>query len=664
MKKGCVMNKSRSSYLVALVAVSCQCAFGFSEFRSPLMLQRGVLFYPQKAYDNGSWVVNTWDAVYSRSAGKAFISDKKSNKCPLSNCSSGGSCCGQSVAIVTNSPCPVGGTTRQASPLAALLFGKAAFRAEEAFYGGMLDSEQMAQSNPYVSFANIAPRLEYSEKGLYAGIEAHRKIGDGRTWRIGARASVPFKIIEVQRSPNCPLAETLQDVLNVGMPLICTANGAPYNPSNLQAFAYRLDFLSSLGIQSASSCGSGSNGVISYDSIISWGDGLSVCPESITGITRISCIDITNRDGKIPPVLAEYITTCCPPGVPPLSTVLSGTLGASGRVTDGGAALIDHGLYQFGFPWIGYAAGIGVDRQAQSKLWIVPNVTSQDQNARAAANAIHEAVQFILNTLDYQNKDSAEYFLAKKGISFNNSRTQGVGDLYTEFYTGYHPDEKKWYGDMIVGIKFPTGGKHADPADTLFVPTGNNGHAELSLGTEAGWQPRRWFAMRAYFAGTHVCTETEKRAVAFKGATIKNIGPAIDVDVNYNYVTSRFEFTFYHPYTSDIGCSVGYELYARGKDHVCCKSPSCPLDRAFCGCASPTTKLVGQKAYDLLGFLREIDCCLYACGTRTMTHKLTGDIFYRSCLGYLDLFGGGSCVIAGRYAMKETEGHIGVAVNF
>lgn len=649
------MNKLRC--LVVLVAVSSQCVFGFSEFRSPLMLQRGVQWYPYKAQEDGSWVVTTWDALYARSADKAFLSSKSSCDCSVSACTCpSAGCCGQTSVIRTNEhcSCPTGGSTHHTSPLAAILFGKASFHAEEAFYGGMLDTDQMAKGNPYVSFARISPRLEYSEKGLYAGIEAHRKVGNSRVWRIGVRASLPCKVIEVQRSPNCPLAETLQDVLTVGMPLICPELD---NPNTLEAFAYRLDFLSSLGIPTASSCGTTHNG------IIAWGNGSLVNPET-TGATRISCIDITNRNGKVPPVLAEYVVSCCPPVVPPLSTILSGALGASGTVTDGGAALVDQGLYQFGYPGIDYSAGLGTDRQAQSKLWIVPNVTSSDEDARAAANAIHDAVQMILNTLDYQNKDSAENFLARKGIFFNNSRTQGIGDLYTELYAGYHPDKKHWYGDLIVGVKFPTGSKRVDPADTLFVPTGNNGHVELAFGTETGWQPRRWFAMRVYLAGTHVCSETEKRAVAFKGATIKNIGPAIDVDVNYNYVTGRFEFTFYHPYTSDIGCSVGYELYARGKDHVCCKSPCCPLERAACGCASPTTKLVGKKAYDLLGFLREIDCSLYGCGTKTMTHKLTGDIFYRCCNGFLDLFGGGSCIVAGRYAMKETEGHIGVAVNF
>jgi hypothetical protein len=47
-----------------------------------------------------------------------------------------------------------------------------------------------------------------------------------------------------------------------------------------------------------------------------------------------------------------------------------------------------------------------------------------------------------------------------------------------------------------------------------------------------------------------------------------------------------------------------------------------------------------------------------------MTHKLTGDLFYHCCAGYLDIFGGGSYIIAGRYAMKEAEAHIGVAINF
>jgi hypothetical protein len=300
------------------------------------------------------------------------------------------------------------------------------------------------------------------------------------------------------------------------------------------------------------------------------------------------------------------------------------------------------------------------DREAQSKLWIVPNQSSQE--ALIEAQAINDQIQMILNTLDYQNKESAEYFLNQKGIFFDDHRTAGVGDLYTELYVGYHPDREAWYSDVLFGVRIPTGKRNNDPSDTLYMTTGNNGHVECSLGTEDGWQPRHWFAMRAYLSGNHVCKRTEKRAVRFKGSTIRNIGPAIDVAVSYNYVRGFFEMTFYHPEYSYLGCSVGYDLYARGRDNVCCLSPICPVDKNSCGCASPTTKIINRQATDLLGFLRTIDCSLYACETKTMTHTVRGDVFVRLCSGYVDLFGGGS--YAGRYAMKTSEVHMGVTVNF
>ena len=41
---------------------------------------------------------------------------------------------------------------------------------------------------------------------------------------------------------------------------------------------------------------------------------------------------------------------------------------------------------------------------------------------------------------------------------------------------------------------------------------------------------------------------------------------------------------------------------------------------------------------------------------------LRGQIFYRA--GYFEIFGGGSQIVSGRHAMKETEGHIGLVIYF
>src|SRR3990170_3823741 len=211
-----------------------------SEFRTPLSLMRGQTWYPYTAIDDGRWVVDTWKGVYYRSASKAYIPRDKKD-CTKSSDSST-SCDPAVISCGADCDSSSGSNTRHTEPLSALWFNKATFRGEEIFAGGMLSGSDQPSGYPALSFAKLAPRFDYNERGVVGGVNVHYKFGEERKWRVGARASIPFKVIEVERSPNCKLSEILEDVMKVGVEDIDAQGffGLTY--------AYRLDFLSSLAV--------------------------------------------------------------------------------------------------------------------------------------------------------------------------------------------------------------------------------------------------------------------------------------------------------------------------------------------------------------------------------------------------------------------------------
>jgi hypothetical protein len=698
--------KKQIQSLMLLGVISCGMAIGFTEFRSPLSLYRGPTYWPQPAQDDGKWVIESWDAIYHRAADRAYIPN---NGCACSSAVCSAACCNKTSATLLNCSakpcgekcgCKKGASTRHTEQLSTLFFGKSLFRVEEAFANGILDIAQIQKAQtPALSFSRLAPAIDYSEHGFVAGIHAHRKLGSEGTWRIGARASLPFKVINTSRTCcGCKAAEGIEDVMALQITTRCQDGRSVPIP----VFAYRLDFLSSLVIPQTGSCGG------TADSLVFYGDGSNIFEPGqlvptpgvgFTGPTRIAQADIGPyyalqpvAPGPIfyPPTAGDETAIPQPPAppvfaltnfagcVPPqefgvdLPVATKRILLADGTTTaiynDGAQALgpvsaIQDGEYYQFYSLLDYAGGgLKDDRDAQSKLWIVPAITPANTLEENAAK-INQVVQWILNTLNFTNKQSSEAFLNSKCIYLRDQKVTGVGDFDTEVYAGFHGDDSsEWYTDLILGVRYPTGRKLKNPGELLFMPTGNNGHFEVKGAVEGGWNPNKWFAMRLLLLGSHVCSRTEKRAVPFAGAKIRNIGPVMDVDVSYNYFWGNLDFTFFHPEHKNLGCSIGYELWARSNDKLsCCRTPCGSSD---CGCLAPATTIRGCNAIDLLGFSKPIDCFLYKCGTATMTHKLRGEIFHRCEGGYFELFGGGYYVIGGRYAMKESEVHIGVAVNF
>ncbi len=581
------------------------------EFRSPLSVRRGVMHWPLVPsynswwYDmmpddakNSKWNIHTWSAAYYRCADKVFF-----NPCDNKN-------------------------TRKTAPLSTLWFGKDSFRAEETLAGGMIgqdevDLEKLSETNILFASARITPRFDYNEQGAFFGVHVDRRFGCEEKWHAGFKASVPFKVIEIEQNSNCKLEETLEDLVKFRL-INITADGIP----NQIEYAARFDFLNTISFRS--------QGLFLPFVRYNLDGTIDVAVPSITGTA--SNTDTDANDDTIPTAYVTKNDTGQFPLAPFRKTPAQAAsqLAADGSGADGGTFFFNRN--------VAYATNLRNDREAQGKLFLIPRT---DDGATIPANtlAIQELLQFILNDNFIFQEPVSEYFRTKGIDLAAHERIAAIGDIETEVYCGYG-HRTDWFVDGIFGLRFPTGKKNKDPKRLFFQSTGHNRHFEVKLGVEGGWMPLDWFSFKIDASFHHAFRRTEKRATLFKGATVRHIGETIDTRVSWSYFIVHGDLNFFHPHNPDLGCVVGYELFAKRNDNV-----------SFKDCETTTT------VTDLLGRTnQELDAKAYEKRTNSMSHKVRFETFNR--WNFFEVFAGGSHIFAGRNVMKETEGHVGFAVYF
>jgi hypothetical protein len=589
------------------------------QFRSPLSLEdRGYMHWLLAPSDqtwwyedmpsqktNTDWNVHFWGAGYIRNACSAFTMCE---------------------------PCDENKVTHHTTSLSQLFFGQDVFRGEDVFPGGTFTIQQLIAVNainPYLAFAQIAPSFKYKERGAHIGVDFCRNLGQEDRFHVGGRVYIPYKIIDVEQDGT--EEETLDDVFITRIINLDDGTGAP----NQTEYAMRYDFLSALTFQvtTTPSLTVVAAPVVQYDTPAAgqvYVTGVQVSGTSAAQTpTSIPAAYMTKSDAGIAPALPFRKTPA----------QVNGALGADGQG-------VNTDTY-FLLTSAGYDTQLANDRTAQGTLFLVPRSDPATGALVSEAQTILTNVQTIVNR-DLLISEPASSFFADNGIDlFGSECIYGIGDLFTEVYGGIgHYDD--WFADGIFGVQFPTGKKAENSNRVYYQPTGNNGHVVVCIGLDAGWKPRPWFAfeIRPYFY--HACKRTEHRAAPFTGQTVINIGPEIDVDVSWNYFVFRTDFSFFHPHNPDLGFQVGYELFAKGNDRVALGS--------CISCNNPTTT-------DLLGRANQpLDVSIYEHNTNTLTNKLRGQIFYRH--GYFEIFGGGTQIVSGRHAMKESEGHIGLTIYF
>jgi len=625
-----VMKKTLRSIVLlgALYGGSLHASF---EFRTPLSLEdRGYMHWFLAPADRAwwydmmpsekthtEWNIHLWGAGYIREACKAFFKPCTDDDCL---------------------PCPAGfltaaidstasdRITRHTVSLSQLFFGQQVFRGEQAFPGGtFVGTSQATQElvngiNPFLAFARIAPNLTYTEQGCNMGIDFMRCVGTDDRWHVGGRANIPYKIIKVEQDGS--LEEGLDDVI---VTRIITAD-ADAEPNNLD-YAYRFDFLSTLVYTKTLPLTSTSTvHVVEYD-VAGTGQtrvtGLTVSGDTAVGNGQEPLAYMTKNDcGELPPVPFRKAPS-----------EVTGALPADGSGVNGLTYFFKNG--------VAYADNLGMDRNAQAGLFLVPRAITPGGNTTPGTEAIQVNIRALIDA-DLLISEPASTFFLNNGINlFADECIVGIGDLATEFYFGRgHYDD--WFVDGIIGLQFPTGKKQKTSNRVFYKPTGNNGHVELKLELDAGWKPRSWFAFEIRPAYNHVFRRSEKRAAPFEGATIVNLGPEIEVDVSCNYFVLRTDFSFFHPHNPDLGFVLGYELFVKGHDKVSL-------------CVKTATDLLGQPD-------RPLAPCNLERHTNSLSNKLRGEIFYRC--HYFEVFGGGTQIVSGRNVMKESQGHIGLAIYF
>ena len=589
---------------------------------SELSLQRGVIHYPLKACDREDlWQVDMWGAGYSRQA-----------------------CC----AFACND-CHEHRSTTDTMSLSKLFFGKSCFHGQEAFTNGLLTAPT---GHPGLVFAKICPDFSYNEAGVYLGLHAQRDICNS-CWSVGWRASLPISRVQVEQrgSCNCEIWDEGSCNLYTCRQEFTDAKDDGIGSKMNNVCAYRLDFLSTLLMPDGTPMvkygnGSADTTVANIPITIEYAQGQGFKERAIASMYVLGAQDgnLTNAliiGGVQSGLESNNLARGVGPNTPSDPAELAQwTLNAAGTNSNPDAATNGDRL-AFSRS-VNYAGNLGVNPAQQKEWFLVPNSTgaATAEILIIDANAVQNAIEYVLHSFDFCSGSGISFF-KEHCVDFTTSECSvGAGDLYLEWYGGYHPE--CWYVDGLLGLKLPTGTKTRDARRIYWQPTGNNGHVELRGGVEAGWQ-HKWFALRSMLSYSHAFNHTEWRAPAFLGATIKNIpaGCPVPARVHWGYFWGNLDLTLFHPNCSNCGLVIGYELYAKQQDKVC-----------FCN----------STARDFLGYTHPLDKEILEKGTNTHLQKVRGEFFHR--VGCCEYFGGGYYSFAGRCALKETEFHVGAAIYF
>lgn len=545
--------------------------------------------------ERSCWSSETWLTFYARSADRIFRKEDNSNK-----------------------------NTTNTQSLAALIFGKERFTGQESFAGGNLTGSSaanrllLANTSPMLGFARITPSADYNEKGLFWGARAEWAWDDYGMWSVGASISVPFKVIEVEPNNSEMSEETLEDVLSIGA----------FNEGTDAAvqFAARLDFLLSLP-------GSDANALVRQDTPtgpirITGGDNLSTTENPIALPTEPALLVISRPDGSIPTILRAASAD---------ATILT----ATGQGTENQIFFVPTSTT------LTPSTGVFANPEAQATLFVIPRTVPGNPDALVSNTTVNRILGAI-QLLNLENQNAIDFFHDNHVSVLDYDRKTGLGDIDLDLYMRYG-NVADWFVKFGIGAKLPTGTKQTDDAEKDFLfggyhfQTGNNRHFELAACVSAGWVPWKWFDLGLGFSVHHAFKRgSERMPAAFQGATVKNLQGLVDGKVSWTYFTGCIDFGFHHPCNKDLGMDIGYEIFAKTKDHVSFEN-------------NAATDLLGRTNQTLSAEVAEMH-------TNAMLHKFYIDIYNR--WNFFEIYAGASHAFAGRNAMKESEAHIGLGIYF
>ncbi len=611
------MNKTlKALLLLALAAGSTAFA---SEYRTPWLSERGPLRHTFKKLHKKRYNANMWSLAYCKEAHKAFLDH---------------------------------GTDTH--PLTALLFNKSEFTLNEIFPNSQVpvDSENY---NVFMKLSKIKPRAHYFEYGVNLGGRIDFPVWENKG-RIGLRTTIPFRKIEIERKDITPVGDPLCDLVASGL-VNTTRKDDGKNETTASdvvavvAKAYRLDLVQSLlngSNQSAIQTADKSFKIFGQetavvDANVLKGDGTGANVGLVIGTDKPQNVAWIYHDASLPAsniAKSEFEAAN-------IVKIDSNTIDLTGKVGYFGSEAPGDVDYATVFGDFSSAAA----QDLAAKSWVVfrrhSDATDSSRIVGSDAQTISNAIETALINTNCGPSD----FMTANGFEFETQKRSGLGDIDLDLFYE-HTFSKDWMGELMVGVRFPTGSGDEKYGNPYKVNLGNGEHFEIKIGAGLAWQPFRCMNAKLDMYYSFVLEGTEERAAVFAGSKIKGIGPKADADVDWGYFVGRLDLNFFHPKTDRISSTVGYELYYKTHDHISFKN-------------AKMESWLGKKVSGgvLVENLQPLSNELARHNTESISHKVRSESSFR-LHRYLDMFWGGSFVFAGQNAFRDMDCHAGFNCRF
>lgn len=607
------MNKTMIQRLLAVSLLGLMSSAQAYELRSPWISERGPLTYVFENDKEDRYSLNIWNALYSREAHKAY--QKHSTK------------------------------TKE---LTTLYFGKDDFTVSQAFQNSLapLNSENYI---PALRLAHLRPRAQYNESGITFGGRFEYPIWADKG-RIGLRASIPFRCIEIEREDfsGVPGNGEIQDVV-VNNFVIQTPGGDTY-----QALAIRLDALEAMR-QTADA-----NSFVNYrrpaNHVTMGAKDVELTANNFDGTDAINTqnqLAIVYSPSGVLPRLAPLDAA-----FPIADFAQLKALPVSGVVPDQAA------VYAFSqandYTNLADQANLTVDQRlavqaAKETLWMIKY---RDAGNISDDTALDDALRLgVTESIELLNENVYSW-LHDHGVDFNSERRTGLGDIDLDLFYE-HRFCKEVIMEAMFGIRIPTSTSDNYVGNPYRPNLGNGNHVELKLGLMVAYQPADWINMKLDMYYSFALENTEHRPAAFKGAQIHGLGPKADAKVDWGYFVGRLDFNMFHPKTKSLSSTIGYELYAKQKDHVRFKQEKI---ESWLGKTLDTTA-GSPTQYQFVEDLQTLDNSVAEMHTDRIAHRFRGEAAYRFSK-YFEMFLGGVFTFAGKNVPRETDYQGGFRVTF
>jgi hypothetical protein len=618
------MNKTlKALLLLALAAGSTAFA---SEYRTPWLSERGPLRHTFKKLHKKRYNANMWSLAYCKEAHKAFLAH------------------GTKSEVLTE-----------------LLFNDEDFTLNQIFPNSVVpvDSENY---NVFMKLSKIKPRANYFEYGVNLGGRIDFPVWENKG-RIGLRTTIPFRKIEIERKDITPLStESLCELVQTGfVNTTLKKNGTTAGTAAtvaVEAKAYRLDLVQALQNGSGESAVQTANKkfkIFGQEIQSNEADG----PQVNDIGANVGIVPTVAATGK-PQNLAWIVSAAATD--PAKAEYKEKYAGGFVKIDSATPVLTDKvGVFaEEAYNDIFGDFSKPAQQDFASKNWVVFRRNSDSAHPERIVGLDAQVVNASIEAALSDFCEGPYDFMSANNFEFESQKRSGLGDIDLDLFYE-HTFCKDWMGELMVGVRFPTGSGDESYGNPYKVNLGNGEHFEIKIGAGLAWQPFRCMNAKLDMYYSFVLEGTEERTAVFAGSKIKGIGPKADADVDWGYFVGRLDLNFFHPKTDRISSTLGYEFYYKTHDHISFKQAKMEswLGKKFVNIddAKP------EKGKKLVENLQPLSNDLARKNTESISHKVRSESSFR-LHRYLDMFWGGSFVFAGQNAFRDMDCHAGFNCRF